>query len=146
MQVSDQRGGTDCSVSGDVDATDPSGSLGAPTTEGAGGVQLSPLVTAQLDTGFPVSFQVVKGGSKRGKDKLVSSDGFLFILKYGGSESNTWRCAERGRNLACSATVKQSGDNFIPGPHAHTHLGTAGRLEDTALRAKIKDAASIDKT
>ena len=114
---------------------------------GAGGVRLSPQVPPQIDATQPINFKLITEGTKRGKVKLVSSDGFSYAIKYKGTKATTWACTARGKNNSCSAFVKQTGrDQFMIGPLPHSHPGTVGIVEQTELSAKIKMAATDRNT
>ncbi|KAJ8307800.1 hypothetical protein KUTeg_014645 [Tegillarca granosa] len=53
-----------------------------------------------------VTFQVTENTSQRGKRKLVSSDGFSYVVKKENkSGSILWRCSVRNSKTSCSATV-----------------------------------------
>ncbi|KAJ8312166.1 hypothetical protein KUTeg_009539 [Tegillarca granosa] len=75
-----------------------------------------------------VTFQVTENTSQRGKRKLVSSDGFSYVVKKENkSGSILWRCSVRNSKTSCSATVHQQGDTFITNNDAEDHRGSKRR-------------------
>ncbi len=62
------------------------------------------------------TYTVVDGGSKKGSRKLVSSDGYAFVVKRTLVSGVTeWRCSVRGKGAGCPAVIKQTGDAFVKG-------------------------------
>ena len=50
------------------------------------------------------------------------------------------------KNNTCPATVAQYGTEFVPGNYGHSHRGVNGILEDTLLRAKVREASPKQKS
>ena len=90
------------------------------------------------------TYEIIEKGTKLGKPKLVSSEGFGFTMKKGGKKGGTaWRCSVRSKNRTCHATIVQMGDTFTPGPREHCHPCDPGLLINTKLKARVKaDALS----
>jgi hypothetical protein len=60
-----------------------------------------------------VIYEVIEKGTERGKPKLVTSDGYSFVInRTFNSGVVEWRCSVRRKDLKCSAIVKQKGDSF----------------------------------
>ncbi|KAH3706101.1 hypothetical protein DPMN_065481, partial [Dreissena polymorpha] len=65
-----------------------------------------------------IEYTVVDAGTKRGKPKLVSSDGYSFTFKT--KKQAVWRCSVRRKAFMCTASVTQEGDIFqAKGTHTH---------------------------
>ena len=93
------------------------------------------------------TYTIVERGTKRGGKKLVSSDGYEYSVKDANNHSTKWRCTKRQKNNCCPANVNQYDDGrFQFGKQSHTHAGAHGVLEETLLRAKLKEASSTQKT
>ncbi|KAJ8317057.1 LOW QUALITY PROTEIN: hypothetical protein KUTeg_004961 [Tegillarca granosa] len=93
-----------------------------------------------------VTFQVTENTSQRGKRKLVSSDGFSYVVKKENkSGSILWRCSVRNSKTSCSATVHQQGDTFITNSKEHTHASKPGlQLTAVQMTQRIIEAAKDD--
>ncbi|KAK2152567.1 hypothetical protein LSH36_325g03025 [Paralvinella palmiformis] len=68
-----------------------------------------------------VTYTIVEDTSLRGKDKLFDSRGYSYTMKRRNGQSTTWRCSQRSKNTNCGATVRQTGDLYIPGSREHIH-------------------------
>ena len=68
-----------------------------------------------------VTYTIVEDTSLRGKDKLFDSLGYSYTMKRCNGQSTTWRCSQRSKNTNCGATVRQTGDLYIPGSCEHIH-------------------------
>ncbi|KAH3725399.1 hypothetical protein DPMN_051232 [Dreissena polymorpha] len=70
----------------------------------------------------PVTYAIVDSGTERGKPKLVLSNSYFNVVKRQlKSDDVVWRCSVRGKSIACTAVVKQSGDDFTPMSIEHIH-------------------------
>ena len=76
-----------------------------------------------------LTYSIVEGGTKRGRNLLVDSHGFSYSVKvdrrYKGSKI-TWRCTSRGKIEPCQAKVTQDGDMYVPSMHSHNHPAQPG--------------------
>ncbi|KAJ8304024.1 hypothetical protein KUTeg_017607 [Tegillarca granosa] len=85
-----------------------------------------------------VTFQVTENTSQCGKRKLVSSDGFSYVVKKENkSGSILWRCSVRNSKTSCSATVHKQGDTFITNSKEHTHASKPGILTAVQMTQRI---------
>ncbi|XP_053384651.1 uncharacterized protein LOC123549348 [Mercenaria mercenaria] len=89
----------------------------------------------------PVTFNVVEGGTKRGGQKLVSSDGYTYTRRNVKEGRVYWTCSIRNRNFKCMASVKQYGDLFTPSLNGHQHPAVPGALKKVTIAAKVKQVA-----
>ncbi|KAH3691114.1 hypothetical protein DPMN_194074 [Dreissena polymorpha] len=75
----------------------------------------------------PVTFKIVGSGTQRAKPKLASSDGYSYVVKRELKSGDVvWRCSVRGKSMACTALVKQSGNVFTPMSIEHIHPSKPG--------------------
>jgi len=52
-----------------------------------------------------VTYEIVKGGTAKGKDMLVESIGFAYTQKIARANSVTWWCSKRSKSHRCPAKV-----------------------------------------
>jgi hypothetical protein len=90
-------------------------------------------------------YEVVKGGSKRGKDLLVDSLGHCYNVKRSLKGSTHWQCSHRPPGDRCSAIIIQhiSSSTFKTG-RQHNHSGTIGVDVAVKTAKRIKDLASTN--
>ena len=95
---------------------------------------------------FEVTYQIVKGGTKRGKDKLVDSSGFTYNQRKSRNPEyrQDWECTVRSKVCRCSATVRQMGTTFTRGPRDHIHQPEKGALLRSQISAEAKVQAAQD--
>lgn len=76
------------------------------------------------DSETGVTYEILRGGTSRGRDKLIDSLGFTYNMKQGRGNKNLtyWWCAVRNSHLRCPASVVQRGSVFIRGKRKHEHL------------------------
>ncbi|XP_052807919.1 uncharacterized protein LOC128236834 [Mya arenaria] len=82
------------------------------------------------DSDHGVTYEILKGGTRRGGDRLIDSLGFMYNLKRSGSQKSHyskkdvtyWWCAVRNNKLRCPAVVVQKGKSFMRGKRKHEHL------------------------
>ena len=87
------------------------------------------LLDATVDSVPPptaVTFEVIPNGTERGRPKLVSSDGFSYVINRQLKKSTDWRCSVRTKANKCPATVKQVGDAFETSSVPHSHSARPG--------------------
>ena len=58
--------------------------------------------------------------------------------------STSWSCSIKNKVQRCPATVRQNGDTFTAGPHAHIHPADPGNLSRYLLAASLKAKARTD--
>ena len=85
-----------------------------------------------------MTYEVVTGGTKRGKDLLVDSHGYIYNQRKAKYEYRLdWECTVRSKHTRCYANVKQFGQTFTRGKKEHCHPPVKGAL----TKAKISSAA-----
>ena len=92
-------------------------------------------VNVEVDT--VTTYQVVTETSTQGKDKVFDSKGYSYTLKRRTNVSSTWRCSYRSSKINCPATVRETGDEWIPG-RDHTHEPTPGGSVAASIIATAK--------
>ncbi|XP_052271703.1 uncharacterized protein LOC127872412 [Dreissena polymorpha] len=91
------------------------------------------------------TYTVVDGGSKKGSRKLVSSEGYAFVVKSTLVSGVTeWRCSVRGKGAGCPAVIKQTEDAFVKGARGHSHTANPGLLTSVQNAKDIKAAVRGD--
>ena len=86
-----------------------------------------------------LSFQILVGGSLRGKCKLKDSRGYTYTVKAEKGEKTWWRCSKRSGSIKCPATVNQIGDNFLLGKYPHEHPAQMKRLSRKGIQDYEED-------
>ena len=61
---------------------------------------------------FPVTYKIVEQGSKRGKVKLIDSNGYTYNIKSRGVNIVYWQCSVRPKVNPCKALVIERGSSF----------------------------------
>ena len=87
-------------------------------------------------------FQVIEGGSQKGKDLLVDNRGHTFAKKRESKLTTFWTCSVRNKKQRCPATVSQRGQTFIPGKIAHSHPSQPGNAVRAKVASQIKKQAT----
>lgn len=103
-----------------------------------------PLIEENLTDNQPVTFEIVPGGTKRGKPRLHGSDGYMYTIRKETESVTYWTCAIRQKNNKCPASVIQRGANFKAGQHTHSHPPTPGLLSATAVSVAVKNRCAHD--
>ena len=94
-----------------------------------------------------VIYHVVEGGSGTGRNKLVSSDGYAFVLKRTLANGTVdWRCSVRHNGSGCLAIIKQSGTEFRIARSSHTHSSKPGLLTAIQIKAEVSNVATLNVT
>ena len=91
-----------------------------------------------------ITYEVVEGGTIRGKPMLVESSGYTYTIKRIRGPTTEWWCTIRGKALRCHATVRQRGDAFTKGRHDHIHPADPGALKTTKVKVSVKSQAAQD--
>lgn len=85
-----------------------------------------------------VTYEIIERGTERGKPKLVSSDGYAYVVnRTFPSGTVDWRCSVRRKGLSCSATVKQTGDSFRASSSGHCHPAKPGLNVAVQVKQKV---------
>ena len=84
----------------------------------------------------PEKYELIKKGSKRGKDIVVSDHGFSFTFKEECSTYSTWSCTVRPKKRPCLARLRyQDGRWRLLG--RHNHDGQEGLKTKILLTIKV---------
>lgn len=85
-----------------------------------------------------VTYEIVEGGSGRGCQKLVSSDGYAYVKKRTLANGTIdWRCSVRGQGSGCPAGVKQRGLQFRVAGGNHNHESKPGLLTAVKIKTEV---------
>lgn len=87
---------------------------------------LDESLPAVLPVDGPVVYEVIKGGSQKGKDLLVDNRGHSYNIKHVSTRTTFWVCSVRNKNERCPAQISQRGQNFVAGKVAHSHPSKPG--------------------
>jgi hypothetical protein len=91
----------------------------------------------------PTTYEVIEGGSQKGRPKLADSNGFTYVVRKKKANGNKlWTCTVRNKTVACWATVLQNEDRFVRGPREHVHVPQPGAAIATKIRTAVKKSAS----
>ncbi|XP_078385044.1 uncharacterized protein LOC144667497 [Oculina patagonica] len=94
---------------------------------------------------FQRTFQIVEGGTERGKRKLIDSFGYTYNVKRHQGNTTTWQCTIRTRDHRCRAAVSQRADgSFAVGSRTHSHLPAFGAEIEARIKSRIKNEAAAD--
>lgn len=85
---------------------------------------------------IPEKFELVKKGSQRGGDILVSSKGYSFAVKRKSKSSVTWRCSVRNKKVYCPVTIIET-DKTYTQKQEHTHEAIPGKLAAVKLVKEV---------
>ena len=94
---------------------------------------------AETSSSFAVTYEIVENSSKRGRPKLIESQGYSYTLQRRRGLVTEWQCSIRPKVNPCRATVRQRGDQFQCGNHVHNHQAQVGAL----TAAKIKSCTRV---
>ena len=99
---------------------------------------------AETSSSFAVTHEIVEKSSKRGRPKLIDSQGYSYILQRRRGLVTDWQCSIRPKVNPCRATVRQRGDQFQCGNHVHNHQAQVGVLTAAKITALVKVKAVED--
>lgn len=89
-----------------------------------------------------LSFEILVGGSMRGKCKLKDSRGYTYTVKREKGDKTWWWCTKRGKGFRCAAAVSQTGDCFVLGKYPHEHPPDQERFSMEGVDRQVKDIVS----
>jgi hypothetical protein len=91
------------------------------------------------------TYEIIKDGSQKGKEKLADSEGFTYIIKTHRANGNrVWRCSVRNKTVWCKATVHQKGDAFTRGSQSHVHPAEIGAAKAARISTAVKKIAATE--
>lgn len=101
-------------------------------------VSLEDVTVTEVPPCADVTYEVIERGTERGKPKLVSSDGYAYVInRTFPSGTVDWRCSVRRKGLSCSATVKQTGDSFRASSSGHCHPAKPGLKVSVQVKKQV---------
>ena len=66
--------------------------------------------------------QIIEGGTKKGGELLVDSDGFTYPLKRDNNRGKTWICSARHKKCPAKVLRLMGSKQFVRNGRKHTHL------------------------
>ena len=90
----------------------------------------------------PLRFEVVQGGSERGRDIVVDNRGHSYVKKKSSPSFTYWRCSVKSAKVYCSATVSQRETGFTPGRHNHICEPQPGKNRQVRMAKELKQKAA----
>jgi hypothetical protein len=90
------------------------------------------------------TYEIIKEASIRGQSKLFDSRGYSYTVKRKTSSGTAWRCSFRSKTTNCPATVRQMGDEFLPGPQEHSHSPNVGAATAASVSVAVKSKAAAN--
>ena len=88
------------------------------------------------------NYEVIKGGSQKGKEKLADREGYTYTVKERRANGNTvWTCSVRNSSLWCKARVTQKADGFARGSQPHVHPPQLGAATAARVSTAVKKIA-----
>ena len=93
---------------------------------------------------FPVTYKIVEQGSKRGKVKLIDSNGYTYNIKSRGVNVVYWQCSVRPKVNPCKALVIERGSSFQSNSTSHNHQPAAGAATAAEIMVTVKAEAMKD--
>ena len=100
---------------------------------------LNDTLPAELPAEVPVTYEVIEGGSQKGKDLLVDNRGHSFNVKRRSKSTVFWGCSVHNKKMTCPASISQRGGHFVPGRHEHCYPAQPG----IAVQARMAQEVSI---
>ncbi|CAH3142421.1 unnamed protein product [Pocillopora meandrina] len=85
----------------------------------------------------PLTFEVVKGASKSGQQKLFDSCGYSYCVKRRRNTITYWHCSFRDKSNHCLVSVIPEGFTVVV---EHNHVGEVGLPETAKLTARERKA------
>ena len=107
-------------------------------------IENEPLLQENLTDDRPVTYEIIPGGTKRGKPQLHSSAGYMYTIRKASETVTYWTCSIRQKNNKCPASVIQRGTYFRAGEQAHNHPATPGLLSATTVSVAVKERCERD--
>ena len=93
---------------------------------------------------FPVTYKIVEQGSKRGKVKLIGSNGYTYNIKSRGVNVVYWQCSVRPKEEPCKALVMERNGGFQSNSTCHNHQPAAGAATAAEIMVAVKAEAMRD--
>ena len=94
---------------------------------------------------FELTYQLVEEATKRGKVKLIDSQGYNYNVKRRRGNATDWQCTVRPKINPCRATVVERNGAYKASANAHNHPADVGAGTGVAnIMKKVKSKAMAD--
>lgn len=93
---------------------------------------------------FTVTYKIVEQGSKRGKVKLIASNGYTYNIKSRGVNVVYWQCSVRPKVNPCKALVIERSGTFQSNSTSHNHQPATGAATAAEIMVEVKAEAMKD--
>ena len=105
----------------------------------------SPAQNDDIAMPMVTTYEVIKEGSQKGKEKLADSEGYTYTVKERRTNGNTvWTCSVRNKSLWCKARVTQKADGFARGSQPHMHPPQLGAATAARVSTAVKKIAATE--
>jgi hypothetical protein len=105
----------------------------------------SPAQNDDIAMPMVTTYEVIKEGSQKGKEKLADSEGYTYTVKERRTNGNTvWTCSVRNKSLWCKARVTQKADGFARGSQPHIHPLQLGAATAARVSTAVKKIAATE--
>ena len=97
------------------------------------------------DTSVPavVTYEVIKDGSQKGKEKLADNEGYTYTVKAKRANGNrVWTCSVRNKSMWCKASVLEKAGSFTQGSQPHIHSAQLGAATAARISTAVKKIAA----
>ncbi len=91
-----------------------------------------------------VTYEVVEGGTKRGKPMLVDSDGYHYNVRRKTQKATYWQCTLRGLEQYCHVSVVEKWNDcgkVFEKSGTHYHSAEPKSVVGVKIKAKVKEMA-----
>ena len=99
---------------------------------------------AETSSSFAVTYEIVESSSKRGRPKLIDSQGYSYTLQRRRGLVTDWQCSIHRKVNPCRATFRQRGDQFQCGNQVHNHQAQVGVFKAAKIAAQVEAKAVED--
>ena len=96
------------------------------------------------EQGETVTYEVLHQGTRRGRAKLIDSNGYTYNKKFESPKVIYWQCTVRSKVKHCKSTVIQRGDVFQMGLHGHNHEPKVAAMATGRIAALVKEKAQTN--
>ena len=93
---------------------------------------------------FELTYQLVEEATKRGKVKLIDSQGYNYNVKRRRGNATDWQCTVRPKINPCRATVVERNGAYKASANAHNHPADVGAGTAADIMKKVKSKAMAD--
>ncbi|PFX12601.1 hypothetical protein AWC38_SpisGene23408 [Stylophora pistillata] len=99
---------------------------------------------AETSSSFAVTYEIVESSSKRGRPKLIDSQGYSYTLQRRRGLVTDWQCSIHRKVNPCRDTLRQRGDQFQCGNQVHNHQAQVGVFKAAKIAAQVEAKAVED--